>query len=46
MTAWRSWGEVFRYYLDVKGYDHACAAYRADLWLARRCRRAQMRGAR
>jgi hypothetical protein len=32
---WTSWGEVFLYYLDVKGYDHGYAAYRADRWRQR-----------
>lgn len=36
---WRSWDEVFLYYLDVKGYDHGYAAYLADGWRARRARK-------
>jgi hypothetical protein len=28
---WRSWGDVFRHYLN-RGHDHADAAYRADEW--------------
>lgn len=34
--AWRTWGEVFLHYLDVKGYDHGYAAYLADAWTRRR----------
>ncbi len=36
MRAWKSWGDVFRHYLDVKGYDHAYAAFKADEWERRR----------
>lgn len=34
--AWKSWGEVFRHYLDRVGCQHADAAYRADEWERRR----------
>ena len=33
---WRTWDEVFLFYLDVKGYDHGYAAYRADAWRKRK----------
>jgi hypothetical protein len=48
MARWRSWGEVFRFYLNVKGYDHGYAAFMADRWEARRTRkkRAAVRGER
>jgi hypothetical protein len=37
--AWKDWGEVFYYYLDVKGYDHGYAAYLADCWRKRQERK-------
>ena len=27
---WRSWGDVYRSYLDIKGWDQSAAAWQAD----------------